>query len=278
MTTRLTGNARIAGVVGWPVAHSRSPLLHGYWLEHYGIDGTYIPLAVEQDFEAAVRGLKAAGFRGANVTKPWKEAAFAVCDVIETSARRIGAINTLAFDERGIVGSNTDGFGFLAGLKEAGVAVSGKRALVLGAGGGSRAVCHALSEANAHVTIANRSRRRADQVAENLPEIAVLDWDERSHALSDYDLLVNTTSLGMAGSEPLDIDLVRAPATLCVSDIVYVPLETPLLRQARKAGLKTVDGIAMLLHQARPGFKAWFGVDPVVDQTLRSLVLATFDR
>ncbi|MFC7397788.1 shikimate dehydrogenase [Chelatococcus sp. GCM10030263] len=278
MSRRLTGNARIAGVIGWPVTHSRSPLLHGYWLERYGIDGTYIPLAVERDFEAAVRGLRAAGVRGANVTKPWKEAAFALCDVIQTSARRIGAINTLVFDERGIVGSNTDGFGFLAGLGEAGIAVDGKRALVLGAGGGSRAVCHALSEAHAHVTIANRSRRRAEQVAESLPEIAVLDWERRSRAIGDYDLLINTTSLGMAGSEPLDIDLSGAQASLCVSDIVYVPLETPLLRQARQAGFKTADGIAMLLHQARPGFKAWFGVDPVVDQPLRSLVLATFNH
>jgi shikimate dehydrogenase len=252
--------------------------LHGYWLERYGIDGAYVPLAAERDFEGVVRGLRAAGFRGANVTKPWKEAAFALCDVVETSARRIGAINTLVFDERGVVGSNTDGFGFLAGLGEAGIAVSGQRALVLGAGGGSRAVCHALDEAGAHVTVTNRSRRRAEQVAENLPGIAVIDWERRSQAIGNCDLLVNTTSLGMAGSEPLDIDLSRGRATLCVSDIVYVPLETPLLRQARQSGYKTVDGVAMLLHQARPGFKAWFGVDPIVDDALRSLVLATLGR
>lgn len=277
MTTRLTGKARVAGVIGWPVMHSRSPLLHGYWLDRYGIDGTYIPLAVEDDFETAVRGLKAAGFRGANVTKPWKQAAFALCDVVETSARRIGAINTLVFDERGIVGSNTDGFGFMAGLTEAGVAIEGRRVLVLGAGGGSRAVCHALDEAGAKVTLANRSRGRAEAIAADMPGLSVLDWERRNAALGDYDLLVNTTSLGMAGSEPLALDFGQARTGLCVADIVYVPLETPLLRQARLAGLKTVDGIAMLLHQARPGFRSWFGVEPEVDETLRALVLSTFE-
>lgn len=275
--TRFTGKARLAGVIGWPVMHSRSPLLHGYWLDRYGIDGAYVPLAVEDDFETALRGLKAAGFRGVNVTKPWKQAAFALCDVVETSARRIGAINTLVFDERGIVGSNTDGFGFMAGLTEAGVAVEDRRVLVLGAGGGSRAVCHALDEAGAGVTLANRSRARAEAVAGDIPGLCVLDWEQRNAALGDYDLLVNTTSLGMAGSEPLDIDLARARKGLCVADIVYVPLETPLLRQARLAGLRTVDGIAMLLHQARPGFRSWFGVEPVVDETLRALVLATLE-
>jgi shikimate dehydrogenase len=277
MTTRLTGNAKLAGVIGWPVMHSRSPLLHGYWLERYGIDGAYVPLAVEHDFETAVHGLRAAGFRGANVTKPWKQTAFALCDLIETSARRIGAINTLVFDERGIVGSNTDGFGFMAGLVEAGVDVAGKRALVLGAGGGSRAVCHALGEAGAHVTLANRSRHRAEKIAEALQDMAVLDWESRSDALGDYDILINTTSLGMAGAEPLAIDFTQARPGLCVADIVYVPLETPLLRQARLAGFKTVDGIAMLLHQARPGFRSWFGVEPEVDEALRALVLATFE-
>jgi shikimate dehydrogenase len=278
MTIRLTGAGRLAGVIGWPVTHSRSPLLHGYWLKRYGVDGAYVPLAAERDFEGVVRGLRAAGFRGANVTKPWKEAAFALCAVMETSARRIGAVNTLVFDERGIVGSNTDGFGFLAGLSEAGIAVSGKRALILGAGGGSRAVCHALDEAGAHVTITNRSRGRAEQVAENLPGLSVIDWERRSEAIGDCDLLVNTTSLGMAGSESLDIDLSQGNSTLCVSDIVYVPLETPLLRQAKQSGYRTVDGVAMLLHQARPGFKAWFGIDPIVDDALRSLVLATLGR
>lgn len=273
----LTGKARLAGVLGWPVMHSRSPLMHGFWLKRHGIDGAYIPLPVERDFETAVRGLQAAGFRGLNVTKPHKEAAFAICDTVEPSALRAGAVNTLVFDGRGITGSNTDGFGFMAGLAEAGITLDGASALVLGAGGGARAVCAALLDAGAIVTLANRSRHRAENVAAALPGLSVTGWEEREQALGECDLLVNTTSLGMAGSEPLALELRQAKTSLCVADIVYVPLETPLLAQARAAGLRTVDGLAMLLHQARPGFKAWFGVDPVVDAELRRLVLASLE-
>ncbi|WP_332680642.1 shikimate dehydrogenase [Bosea sp. (in: a-proteobacteria)] len=275
--TTLTGRTRLAGLLGWPVMHSRSPLMHGYWLKRHGIDGAYVPLPAERDFEIAVRGLQAAGFRGVNVTKPHKEAAFAICDMVEPSALRAGAVNTLVFDERGISGSNTDGFGFMAGLAEAGIAAEGARVLVLGAGGGSRAVCAALLDAGAAVTLANRSRERAERVAAALPGLSVTDWERRERALGDCDLLVNTTSLGMAGNAPLTLELGRAKASLCVADIVYVPLETPLLAQAREAGLRTVDGLAMLLHQARPGFKAWFGIDPVVDAELRRTVLASLD-
>ncbi|WP_439498153.1 shikimate dehydrogenase [Bosea sp. (in: a-proteobacteria)] len=275
--TTLTGRTRLAGLLGWPVMHSRSPLMHGHLLKRHGIDGAYVPLPVERDFETAVRGLRAAGFRGANVTKPHKEAAFAICDIVEPSALRAGAVNTLVFDERGITGSNTDGFGFMAGLAEAGVATGGAHVLVLGAGGGARAVCAALLEAGATVTLANRSRDRAERVAAALPGLEVTGWEERARALEGCDLLVNTTSLGMAGSEPLALDLRAAKASLCVADIVYVPLETPLLAQARAASLRTVDGLAMLLHQARPGFKAWFGVDPVIDGELRALVLASLN-
>ncbi len=274
--TAFTGAARLAGVVGWPVRFSRSPLMHRFWLSRYQIDGAYVPLPVASDFELAVRGLRAAGFRGVNVTKPYKEAAFAVCDTVEPSARRAGAVNTLVFDEAGITGSNTDGFGFLAGLGAAGVAVGGRRVLVLGAGGAARAVCAGLIEAGATVTIANRSRARAERLAEALPGLAVLDWDQRCEAVADHDLLANTTSLGMAGSPPHDFDFSSARPSLVVADIVYVPLETALLAAARARGHRVVGGLGMLLHQGRPGFEAWFGAPVRVTRELWDAVLTTF--
>lgn len=271
----LTGNARLAGVVGWPVAHSRSPRLHGYWLDRLGIDGAYVPLAVRpEDFTRAIRGLVAAGFRGLNVTIPHKEAAFAICDTVADSGRRAGAVNTLVFRDGRISGSNTDGFGFLENLRAHGVDPSAGAALVLGAGGAARAVAAALQDEGVRVTVANRSRARADQLAADLPDLAVMDWEKRSDALADHALVVNTTSLGMTGHPPLDLDLGRAHAGLVVADIVYVPLETELLASARAAGLRAVDGLGMLLHQARPGFAAWFGVDPVVDEALYAHVAA----
>jgi shikimate dehydrogenase len=271
----LTGKARLAGILGWPVSHSRSPRLHGFWLERHGIDGAYVPLPVRpENFAAAVRGLAAAGFAGANVTIPHKLAAFAVCDAVDASARRAGAVNTLVFRDGRIEGSNTDGSGFIANLRAHGVDPAAGPALVLGGGGSARAVVAALQDAGAPVSLANRTRARADALALDLPGLTVLDWTARDAALADHTLVVNTTSLGMAGNPALDVDLDRAPAGLAIADIVYVPLETPLLAAARARGLRAVEGLGLLLHQAVPGFTAWFGVEPVVDDALRRFVAA----
>jgi len=272
----LSGHARLAGILGWPVAHSRSPRLHGFWLERHGIDGAYVPLPVRPErFAEAVRSLADLGFRGANVTIPHKEAAFAVCDEVAPFARRAGAVNTLVFREDGrIEGSNTDGYGFLESIREA---VPGWRAdrgpaVLLGAGGSARAVAAALLEAGCpRVTLVNRTRARAEALAQALG--GPIDVAERA-PLEEAALLVNTTSLGMQGQPPLAIDLAPLPAGAVVADLVYVPLETPLIAAARARGLSAVGGLGMLLHQARPGFARWFGVDPQVDTALREFVAA----
>ena len=268
----LSGAARLAGIAGWPVAHSRSPRLHGFWLDRHGIDGAYVPLAVPPErFETTIRALAGVGFAGLNVTVPHKVAAFALCDVVEPSATRAGAVNTLVFEAGRITGSNTDGFGFMENLREHSVEV-GRPALLLGAGGAARAIAASLVEAGARVTVTNRTRERAERLAADLPGVDVLDWDERSAALAGHGLLVNTTTLGMAGAPPLSVDLDRAPPGMAVADIVYVPALTPLLAAARERGLPAVGGLGMLLHQARPGFAAWFGVWPVVDEALAAHV------
>lgn len=271
----LSGHARLAGVIGWPVAHSRSPRLHGFWLERHGIDGAYLPLAVRpEDFTTAVRGLVAAGFRGANVTIPHKEAAFALCDTVEESARTAGAVNTLVFHEGRITGRNTDGAGFLANLRQHGIDPVAGPVLLLGAGGAARAIAAALLALGVPVTLTNRTRARAEALAKALPGCRVIDWEERDAALADHALIVNTTSLGMAGHEPLMLALDRAAAGTSVADIVYVPLETPLITEARARGLAVAPGLGMLLHQAVPGFAAWFGVTPMVDEALTDFIAA----
>ncbi len=270
----ITGGARLAGVVGWPVAHSRSPLLHNHWLAKAGIDGAFVPLAVEPaSFELAIRGLAACGFRGVNVTIPHKEAAFALCDTLDEAARRAGAANMLVFGPHGIAGSNTDGIGFLANLAAHGAAAAGPT-LLLGAGGAARAIASAFLGIGVRVCVANRSQARAASLAAALPGLQLLDWAHREQALGDFSLLVNTTSLGMQHQPPLEMDLSRATPGLVVADIVYVPLETPLLRQARARGLAAVPGLGMLLHQAVPGFEAWFGVRPEVDAQTWALMSA----
>jgi len=271
----LTGHARLAGIIGWPVAHSRSPRLHGFWLERHAIDGAYVPLAVRpEDFATAVRGLAASGFAGANVTLPHKRAAFALCDSVEPSAQHAGAVNTLVFRDGRINGSNTDGWGFLANLRAHGVNPAAGPVLLLGAGGAARAIAAALLEAGVGVTVANRTLTHARALAADLPGLRVLDWEQRNEALPDHALLVNATSLGMQDHPPLEIDLDYAPASLAVADIVYVPLATPLLAAASARGLRTVEGLGMLLYQAVPGFRAWFGVEPQVDAALRKFVAA----
>ncbi|HET8726723.1 MAG TPA: shikimate dehydrogenase, partial [Alphaproteobacteria bacterium] len=261
-------------------SHSRSPVLHGHWLRRYRIDGAYVPLAVPPDgLERALRALPALGFRGCNVTVPHKEAALRLVDRASDAARRIGAVNTVVVEADGtLTGSNTDGFGFLENLRDGAPgwrAEAGPVALI-GAGGAARAILAALLDAGApEIRVANRSRDRAEALAAEFGNgVAAIDWAERAAALDGAALLVNTTTLGMEGQKPLDLALDRLPAEALVTDIVYAPLETPLLAAAKARGNRTVDGVGMLLHQARPGFEAWFGTTPTVDAALRAAVLA----
>ncbi len=276
----LSGKARKAGVLGWPVAHSRSPRLHGWWLARHGIDGAYLPLPVRPErFATAVRALADLGFAGANVTIPHKEAAYALCDVVDQVAKRAGSVNTLVFDADGrIHGTSTDGYGFLESVREQapGWAAADGPAVILGAGGAVRAVAAALLDAGCpRLILVNRTPARAEALARDLGgpvEVAA------TAPLEEASLLVNGTSLGMAGEPPLEIDLAPLPVTAVVADMVYVPLETPLLAAARARGLRGVDGLGMLLHQARPGFREWFGVEPQVDQALRDYVAHDIPR
>ena len=276
----ISGKAKLAGVFGWPVDHSRSPRLHNYWLALYGIDGAYVPLAVRPEhFETALRALPLLGFRGANVTIPHKAAALRAVDQAEPLARRIGAVNTIVIDAEGqLIGRNTDGFGFLESLKQAAPTwrADAGPAVVLGAGGAARAVVAALLDAGApRIDLVNRDIAKAERLAGDLGgAIAVAAWPGLPALLPGAALLVNTTSLGMNRQPPLDIDLRPLPPAALVSDLVYSPLQTKLLAVASRRGNPTVDGLGMLLHQARPGFEAWFGRAPEVTAALRSFVLA----
>ena len=275
----LSGKAAVAGVMGWPVEHSLSPRLHGYWLEQHDIEGAYVPLAVKPEhFRAAVKGLANMGFRGVNLTIPHKEAALEACDEVDDLARRIGAVNTIVMTGGRLKGTNSDGFGFRENLRQGapGWEPAAAPAVVLGAGGAARAVVTALADAGVpEVRLCNRSKKRAKALRKALGDsMTILAWEMRAEALDGAGLLVNTTSLGMVDQPELDIDLSRLPANALVTDIVYTPLETALLSRARRRGNLAVDGLGMLLHQARPGFKAWFGVAPEVTPELRAFVLA----
>jgi shikimate dehydrogenase len=276
----LTGRARLAGVMGWPIAHSRSPRLHGFWLAQHDIDGAYLPLAVRpENLAAALRALPILGFAGVNITLPHKSAALGLVDRASPESRRIGAINTVVVGADGLLdGSNTDGYGFLGHLKTSapGWKAAAGPAVLLGAGGAARAIAVALLDAGVpELRIANRTPRRAAELAAALGAAArPVDWDRRNDALAGASLLVNSTTLGMAGQPALEINLQRLPRKAVVYDIVYVPLETPLLAAARERGHTPVDGLGMLLHQALPGFAAWFGVTPEVSPELREFVLA----
>jgi shikimate dehydrogenase len=275
----LTGRARLAGVMGWPVAHSLSPRLHGFWLAEHGIDGAYVPLPVRPErLERALRALPDLGFVGCNLTVPHKEAALSVLDEVAPEARRIGAVNTVAVRQDGSLhGWNTDIEGYAHSLAAAlpGWSLAGRPATVIGAGGAARAVVAALAGLGAsEIRVVNRSPGRAEELARALGgPILAHGWDAMPKALAGAALLVNTTSLGMAGQPRLEIDLAPLPREAAVSDIVYAPLETPLLAMARARGHATVDGLGMLLHQAVPGFEAWFGRRPEVTPALRAFVL-----
>jgi shikimate dehydrogenase len=280
---KIAGTTRLAGIMGWPVAHSRSPLLHGFWLDETGTDGAYVPLPVRPErIEQALRALPALGFRGCNLTIPHKQTALHIADWVEPLARRIGAVNTIVVAPDGTLeASNTDIFGFRENLREAAPHwdPGAGPAVILGAGGSARAVVAALTDAGvAEIRIVNRTLARAEILARDLgisaTRITVHPWSEVRNAQRHAGLLVNTTSLGMTGEPPLVLDL-SLPPTAPVVDIVYVPLETDLLSAARRRGNPTVDGLGMLLHQGRPGFEAWFGAVVRVTPELRAAIVAT---
>ena len=274
----ISAKARLAGLMGWPVSHSRSPRLHNWWIERYGIDGVYMPLAVRPEHLAeALRALPKLGFAGCNLTIPHKEAAAGLVDEVDDLARRVGAVNTVVVQPGGALwGGNSDVFGFAESLRSdaPGWRAGQGDAVVLGAGGAARAVVVALQDLGARVRVLNRTRARAEALAAEFG-CAAADWDDRAEALADAGLLVNTTSQGMDGEPPLDLPLDRLPPRAVVCDVVYVPLRTPLLAEAEARGNPIVDGLNMLLHQARPGFERWFGVRPEVTPELRAHVLAS---
>lgn len=269
-----------AGIIGWPVTHSRSPLIHNGWMSENGIDGVYerCPIDPQDDFRAALGDLAAAGFVGANVTIPHKETAFRAMDELSPAAQKLGAVNTISFQQGLFVGANTDGDGFVASLDEAAPDNDWreKPALVLGAGGAARAVVVALAAAGVRdIRVTNRTRSRAeDMVALADGRIGVAAWAARADAAEGCGLLVNTTSLGMSGAPPLDMPLDGLASKALVSDIVYAPLQTDLLHRAAAQGFRAVDGLGMLMHQAALSFDIWFGVRPQVGKDLRARLVA----
>lgn len=267
-----------AGVIGHPIAQSKSPLIHGYWLEKYNIEGEYLRYDITPDtLRDDVFKLRDAGLSGFNVTMPHKQSIMDICTTLNDEATRIGAVNTVVFYPNGeIEGRNTDAYGFLENAKEAQPNFNWRSTscAVLGAGGAARAILFALQrEGVADIRITNRTIDRAEELAEEFGA-TVYDWDEKEKALQGAQSLINTTSLGMSGKDNLQIDISGLEKDALVYDIVYVPLMTNLLKQAQEKNLKLVTGIGMLLHQARPGFEAWFGRKPEVTEELRERILA----
>ena len=272
----------MAGVMGWPVAHSRSPAIHNYWIRQYKLNGAYGLFPVEpNNLEKAIRGLQALGLAGCNITIPHKVDAMKFMDWVDPLAQRMGAINTIVVQPNGALhGFNNDGFGFIQSLREAQPAwrADAGPVVVLGAGGAARGIVVSLIDAGAtEIRILNRTYSKADTLAQEFGvAVTAFHWDERHEALTDAALLVNTTNQGMHGQPALEIELARLPTTALVADAIYIPLETPLLEAARRRGNTTVNGLGMLLHQARPAFKAWFGVMPEVTPELRETIVRTF--
>jgi shikimate dehydrogenase len=269
----------LAGVIGHPIAHSRSPQLHGHWLRKYAIKGHYVPLDIKaDDFERLVRTLPSFGFVGANVTLPHKQAALEIADLVTDRAKLIGAANTLVFRKDGqIHADNTDGYGFMQNLLQSAPKWNPTLgpALVLGAGGAARAVLASLLDIGVpEIFISNRTRERAEILKADFGEkITVVEWVQAGNAMEAVKTVVNTTSLGMVGKQEMRVPLDALAPGMLVSDLVYTPLQTKLLRAATEAGATPVDGLGMLLHQAVPAFERWFGIRPEVDDALRAAVL-----
>lgn len=270
-------HTKLLGVIGWPVAHSLSPRLHNLWITQYKLNAVYLPLPVHPgDFSEALRALPKLGFIGANVTIPHKEMAYGCVDQRDAIAERIGAINTIIINADGTMrGTNTDAYGFAENLRIAGHGISAGAALVLGAGGAARAVLAALlAEKCPRIILSNRTHVRALQLAKAMdPAIEVVAWEQRATVLRDIKLLVNTTSLGMVGQEPLEFELTELLPDATVCDLVYKPLHTPLLQAAAARNLRCVDGLGMLLFQAQAAFQHWFGIKPEITRALREKIL-----
>lgn len=268
----------LAGVMGWPVMHSRSPLLHNFWFKQHGLAGTYVPLAIRPEgLAAALRALHPLGFAGVNLTIPHKQHAMTIVDEVDTVATRIGAISCVVVKPDGaLVGSNNDCYGFIHNLKQEqpGWRADAGPIVVLGAGGGARAVCYGLLQEGAkEIRLLNRTLARARGIAAEFGDaIETLPWEQRHDALAGAATVVNATSQGMSGQAALDIRLDKLPKSALAADIIYVPLETPFLAAARRRGNRTVNGLGMLLHQGRPAWQAWFGIDVEVTPELRTLL------
>ncbi|MCG8494305.1 MAG: shikimate dehydrogenase [Sneathiellales bacterium] len=279
-----------AGVMGFPISHSLSPRLHGYWIEKYDLQARYLAREVKpENLENELRSLPERClqdqeiFRGTNLTIPLKETALDLVDTLEEAARAIGAVNTVVLDDQNnLSGRNTDWIGFMDSLSDHLdiEEFKGKTALVLGAGGAARAIVYAcLQMGFDKILVTNRTRARAEDLCLDMgSRCEVLDWKDRDTVLKEIDLLVNSTSLGMTGQPPLEISIAGLKEGAVVTDIVYVPLMTDLLVRAKEGDYRTVDGLGMLLHQAKAGFEAWFGVKPDVDEGLRQFVLQGLNK
>jgi len=268
----------LAGVMGWPVMHSRSPLMHNHWFRQHGLAGTYVPLAIEpQGLAAALKALRPLGFAGCNLTIPHKQQAMTIVDEVDTVAKRIGAISCVVVRPDGsLAGTNNDWFGFVHNLKQEqpGWRADAGPVVVLGAGGGSRAVCYGLMQEGAkEIRLVNRTFVRAKGIAGEFGgPIQALPWEQRHDALEGAALVVNATSQRMVGQPALDLRLDKLSKTALAADIIYIPLETPFLAAARQRGNRTANGLGMLLHQGRPAWQMWFGIEPVVTAELRSMM------
>lgn len=268
--------------MGWPVAHSRSPNIHNYWIKLHKLEGAYGRFTVApENLKTAIKGLKALGMAGCNITIPHKVNAMQLVDWVDPLAKRIGAINTIVVRPDGeLHGFNNDAFGYIESLREALPAWQANLGpvVLLGSGGAARAIIVGLiNEGATEIRLINRTKNKADEIANEFAGVVkAYEWRERHDALNGCALLINTTSLGMQGQDALDLQLDQLPGSALVSDVIYAPLETPLLMHARIRGNNTVNGLGMLLHQARPAFKAWFGVMPEVTAELRQVITATF--
>lgn len=271
----------LAAVMGWPVMHSRSPMLHNHWFAEHGLAGAYVPLAIEPgSLGAALRSLHALKFSGCNLTIPHKQEAMAIVDEVDETALRIGAISCVVVSPTGkLAGSNNDCYGFIENVLEyfPNFRADAGPIAVIGAGGGARAVVWALAQRGAkEIRLVNRTFARAQRIeAEFGAPVRATPWEHRAEALADVTMLANATSQGMVGMAPLDLPLDRLPKQALVTDIIYTPLETPLLKAARLRGNPTLNGLGMLLHQGRPAWKAWFGIEPKVTPELRAKIAAT---